>query len=141
MGDLSSILKFGRSPGGRDGNPLQYSCLENPHGQRFPADYSSWGLRESDLSEQLSTAHCTMKVKVAQSHPTLFDPVNYKVHGNLQARILEWAAIPFSRGSSWWEDGVAKSQTQLSNFNFHSTVQCAMLSCTVVSDSLQTHEL
>ena len=29
-GDMSSILGLGRSPGKRNGNPLQYSCLENP---------------------------------------------------------------------------------------------------------------
>ena len=29
-GDLGSILGLGRSPGGQHGNPLQYSCLENP---------------------------------------------------------------------------------------------------------------
>ena len=34
-GDPSSIPGSGRSPGGRHGNPLQYSCLENPHGQRL----------------------------------------------------------------------------------------------------------
>ena len=33
-GDLSSIPGLGRSPGGGRGNPLQYSCLDNPHGQR-----------------------------------------------------------------------------------------------------------
>ena len=32
-GDLGSIPGSGRSPGGGHGNPLQYSCLENPHGQ------------------------------------------------------------------------------------------------------------
>ena len=32
-GDLGSIPGLGRSPGGGHGNPLQYSCLENPHGQ------------------------------------------------------------------------------------------------------------
>ena len=42
---------------------------------------------------------------VAQSCPTLCDPMYYSppgssVHGNLQARILEWVAIFFSRGSS-----------------------------------------
>ena len=42
----------------------------------------------------------TGKVKVAQSCPTLWDPIDYTVHGILQARILEWVAIPFSRGSS-----------------------------------------
>ena len=32
-GDLNSILGLGRSPGGGHGNPLQYSCLENPQRQ------------------------------------------------------------------------------------------------------------
>ena len=41
-----------------------------------------------------------VKVKVAQSCPTLCDPMDYIVHGILQARILEWVAFPFSRGSS-----------------------------------------
>ena len=41
-----------------------------------------------------------MKVKVTQSCPTLWDPMDYTVHGIFQARILEWVAIPFSRGSS-----------------------------------------
>ena len=33
-GDLGFIPGLGRSPGGGHGNPLQYSCLENPRGQR-----------------------------------------------------------------------------------------------------------
>ena len=37
-----------------------------------------------------------VKVKVAQSCPTLCDPIDYTVHGILQARILEWVAFPFS---------------------------------------------
>ena len=41
-----------------------------------------------------------MKVKVAQSCLTLCDPMDYTVRGILQARILEWVAFPFSRGSS-----------------------------------------
>ena len=55
-GDLGSITGLGRSPGGGHGNPLQYSCLENPHGQRILAGYSPWGHEESDTAEQLSTA-------------------------------------------------------------------------------------
>ena len=39
-------------------------------------------------------------MKVAQSCLTLCDPMKYTVHGILQARILEWVAFPFSRGSS-----------------------------------------
>ena len=49
-------------------------------------------------------------VKVAQSCPTLFSPMEYRVHGILQARILEWVAIPFSRRSSQPRD-----QTQVSH--------------------------
>ena len=60
VGDLSSIPGLGRSPGGGHGNPLQYSCLENPHGQRSLAGYSPWGCKESDTTEQLSTAQWLM---------------------------------------------------------------------------------
>ena len=41
-----------------------------------------------------------VKVKAAQSCPALCDSMDYTVHGILQARILEWVAFPFSRGSS-----------------------------------------
>ena len=55
VGDVGSIPGLGRSPGGRHGNPLQYSCLENPHGQRILAGYSSWNCKELDMTERLST--------------------------------------------------------------------------------------
>ena len=55
-------------------------------------------------------------MSVAQSYPTLCDSMNCSppgssVHGILQARILEWVTIPFSRGSSWSRD-----QTRISCF-------------------------
>ena len=50
-GDLGLIPGLGRSPGGGHGNPLQYSCLENPHGQRSLVGYSPRGCRESDTTE------------------------------------------------------------------------------------------
>ena len=43
VGDWGLIPKSGRSPREGHGNPLQYSCLENPHGQRSLAGYSPWG--------------------------------------------------------------------------------------------------
>ena len=55
-GDLGLIFGLGKSPGGGHGNPLQYSYLENPHGQRSLAGYSPCGHKESDMTEQLSTA-------------------------------------------------------------------------------------
>ena len=42
-GDLGLTPGSGRSPGGENGNSLQYSCLEKPHGQRNLAGYSPWG--------------------------------------------------------------------------------------------------
>ena len=44
-------------PGQRHGNPLQYSCLENPHGQRSLAGHSPWGHKELDMTELQTTAH------------------------------------------------------------------------------------
>ena len=41
VGDLSLIPGSGRSLGGGNGNALQYSCLENPHGQRSVVGYST----------------------------------------------------------------------------------------------------
>ena len=55
-GDLVSIPGLGRSPGGGHGNPLQYSCLENPHGQRSLEGYSPWGRKELDTTGRLSAA-------------------------------------------------------------------------------------
>ena len=56
VGDLGSIPGLGRSPGGGHGNLLQYSCLENPHGQRRLEGYGPWDHKESDTTEWLSTA-------------------------------------------------------------------------------------
>ena len=44
-GDLDFILGLGRSSGDEHGNPLWYSCLENPHGQWSLTGYSLWGCR------------------------------------------------------------------------------------------------
>ena len=52
-GDLGSIPGLGRSLREEHSNPCQYSCLENPHGQRNPEGCSPWGYKES---QQLSTA-------------------------------------------------------------------------------------
>ena len=52
-GDLGLIPGLGRSPGGRHSNPLQYSCLKNPHGQRSLVGYSSGDRKELDMIERL----------------------------------------------------------------------------------------
>ena len=53
------VLLIHHTPGGGHGNPLQYSCLENPHGQRSLEDYSPGCRKELDMIERLSTIHHT----------------------------------------------------------------------------------
>ena len=55
MGDLGSIPGLGRSPGEGNGNPLQYSCLENSMDRRAWQGYIPWGCKESDTTEQLTS--------------------------------------------------------------------------------------
>ena len=57
-----------------------------------------------DALHEATFTQSEVKVKVAQSCPTLCDPTAYTVHGILQARILEWVAFPFSRASSQSRD-------------------------------------
>ena len=60
-------------------------------------DYSHEIRRRLLLGRKAMT---NLKVKVTQLCLTLFDLMDYSVHGILQARIVEWVAFPFSRGSS-----------------------------------------
>ena len=108
--DMVSIPGSGRSPGKENGNPLQYSYLENP------MDSGDWratvyGVAKSQATKWLTLnnflfiGRCCCPL-VAQLYPLFCDPMDYSspgssIHETLQARILEWIAISFSRGSSW----------------------------------------
>ena len=61
--------------------------------------------REGSCVNQHHFEVLSLKVKAAQSCPALWGPMDYKIHGILQARIMEWVAFPFSRGSSQTRDG------------------------------------
>ena len=54
-GDEGSIPGLGRCPGEGNGNPLHYSCLENPMDGGAWQATRSWGHKESDMTGQLST--------------------------------------------------------------------------------------
>ena len=61
------ISGSGRFAEGEHGNPLQYSCLENPHGQRSLVGCSPWGRTESDTLKRLSSVHSAAVHGVAKS--------------------------------------------------------------------------
>ena len=63
FGNLGLIPGLGKSPGGRHDNPFQYSCLENPHGQRSLVNYSPWGCKESGMTERLNTVHIRLHIR------------------------------------------------------------------------------
>ena len=71
VGDLSSIPGLGTSPGGGHSDPLQYSWLENPHGQRSLVGYSPWGRRESDTTELLESTALSVCGGFGGSVPSL----------------------------------------------------------------------
>ena len=68
-GDLVSIPRLGRSPGEGNGNPLQYSCLENPT-DRQAGRLQSMGRKESDTTERF---HFQGKLKGIKSEQTVQD--------------------------------------------------------------------
>ena len=123
-GDLGSIPGSGRSPGEGNGNPLQYSCSENPmNGGPWQATVHRVAKSRTQLSN-FSSLHfisqnlLRMVLYLGPSRVegrvletiffmflTLCDPVHCSppgssVHGFLQAIIQEWIAMPSSRGSS-----------------------------------------
>ena len=78
------------------------------------------------MNKNTISAFCGDGGEVAQSCPTLCDPVDcnllgFSVHGILQARILEWIAISFSRGSSWPRDRTRISHISGRHFNLWAT--------------------
>ena len=90
--------------------------------------HSLWALQRSPHATPHHTSYGSSwtETEVAQSCPTLCDPVDYSpqgssIHGILQARLLGWAAISFSRGSSQPRDRTRISRIAGSGFNLWGT--------------------
>ena len=92
---------------------LQISCVLFPHFPLYSFLYSDFMWGRNKLQFFHSSYYCVcLHAKLLQSCPTLFDPMDCapsssSVHGILQARILEWVAMPSSRGSSQPRDPTA----------------------------------
>ena len=65
VGGLGLTPGLRRFPGEGNDYALQYSCLENPHGQRSLADYSPWGPQELDMTEQLSLSGTETNIHIS----------------------------------------------------------------------------
>ena len=80
--DAGSIPGSGRSPGGRNGNPLQYFCLENSM-DRGACQYSPWDRRESYMTDYTSMdIHMAKKQKESTSTPTSHNTQKFTLNGS-----------------------------------------------------------
>ena len=77
--------------------PTQVSCIAGGF-------FTSWATKETRTSKIVRNCWWKVKMKVIESCPTLCNPMDYTIHVILQTRILEWVAVPFSRGSSQSRD-------------------------------------
>ena len=123
--DQGSIPGLRRSPGEGNGNPLQYSCLENPmEGGAWQATVHGVAKSQTRLSDFTFTyalnmnsdyfwmlGVCVYMLSQVQLFVTLLTIV-YQAPlsmGFFQAKIQEWVAISSSRGSSQPRDGTCVS--------------------------------
>ena len=117
--DAGLIPELRKAPGGGNGNPLHYSCLENSMGTggwwatiHRVAKSQTWlstHMQKYQITQQIYDtiySPAAAAAKSLQSCPTLCDPIDGSppsspVPGILQARILEWVAISFSNTWKW----------------------------------------
>ena len=76
-GDLGSIPGSGRFPGGGHGNPIQYSCLENPMNRGAWQAYSPWGAQDLDMTEQLNHHHHPHKLPHRRLSPGILSCLDH----------------------------------------------------------------
>ena len=103
---MGSIPGLGRYPGVGHGNPLHYSCLVNPHGQRSLAGYSPWGCKELDMTERLSTHReylihpliCSVSAKRATTNFSssffMISSHQQQIHTDSTPRKPGWLKLP-----------------------------------------------
>ena len=105
-----------------------WTTTEGTAGLTAPSQTLSWSFCFTSTLNPTPQFRCAEKVKVlvAQWCPTICNPMDCSlpgssVHGILQARMLEWGAAPFSRGSSWLRDWTQISHTAGSFFTVRAT--------------------
>ena len=129
VGELGLFPGLRRSPGGGHGNPLQYSCLKNPHEQKSLAGYSPWGCKESDTTGRPSSAQHKDNERgfpggsdVKESACNAGNPGSISGSGRSPGEgniyPLQCSCLENSMDRGAWQatvHGITKSWTQLSN--------------------------
>ena len=93
---------LGKIPWRRKWQPTLIFLPGESHGQRSLVGHSPKVHKESDRTE--GTEHACTHMSNSTCDPKDYSPPGSSGHGILQARILEWVAISFSRASSWPRD-------------------------------------
>ena len=122
-GDPGSIPGLGRSPGGGNGSPLQYSCLKKSHGQQSLVGYCPWGCRESDMT---SLSLSDGKDSGGNAGDLCSVSGSGRSPGEGNANPLQYSCLENPMDGRVWQaiaHRVAKSWTQLSDFT-HSLTHC-----------------
>ena len=90
---MGLIPESGKSPAGGHGNPLQYSCRENP------MDRGAWWATVQRVAKsQIATAAAkSLQSCLTLCKPMAYSPPSSSVHGIVQARILEWVTMTSCR--------------------------------------------
>ena len=90
---MSSVPGWGRSPGGGHSNPLQYSCLENPHGQRSLAGDCPWGSQRVGhdwATERACSLAPAPGTQVSLSSSSCRHYYNYASSSVVPLGVVEW---------------------------------------------------
>ena len=105
-GDMGSIPALGRSPGGGNGNPLQYSCPENPMDRgAWQVACSSWGRKESDrLRRACGISYLSLKREASPNR------MNYSVGQKLCTNIITQV------GAFAWQRGIKAKSLCMGSF-------------------------
>ena len=98
-----TVSGSGRSPGEGNGNPLQYSCLEN---QRSLVGYSPWCCKESDTTEWVSMAQYILVIK--SSFCFLFFNIDL---GLLKVQEARSVILPLPLNYSEWKEHLLQVST------------------------------
>ena len=111
MGDLGSIPGSGRSPREGNGDPLQYSYLENPMDGGTWLGYIPWGRKELDITEQLSAQQLQSK------HPYNHHPAKKLTIVNNQESPLFPNHPPHHHPGEYREDSQYNQNASCSNYS------------------------